>query len=78
MKIFQNWINAHQNTLALVVICIIVIVLYIVKNGSQKLSFWGLIVFTIFVLYKTVFLRKQGDYPINLDLVWSYNVTANF
>lgn len=77
MKMFQNWTNAHQNMLALTVVCIIVIVLYLVRNGIQKISFWGLIVFTLFVLYKTVFSRKQGDYPMNLDLGWSYKAMLN-
>lgn len=74
---FQNWTNAHQNMVALTVVCIIVMVLYIVREGNQKISFWGLIVFTLFVLYKTVFSRKQADFVINLDLGWSYKAMLN-
>lgn len=77
MRMFQNWINAHQNILALIIVCIIVIVVYMVSKWRQKISFWGLIIYTLFVLYKTVFSRKQGDYSKNLDLGWSYKAMLN-
>lgn len=77
MRIFQNWINAHQDILALIVVCFIVFVVYMANKQRRKISFLGIIVYTIFILYKTVFSRKQGYYPANLELGWSYKAWIN-
>lgn len=77
MRMFQNWINAHQNTLALIVVCSIVLVVYIINKWRKTISFWGLIVYTFLVLCKTVFFRRQEYYPINLNLGWSYRAMLN-
>lgn len=77
MRTFQNWINAHQNILALFVVCSVVLIVHTLSKWRQKLSFGGLIVYTLFVLYKTVFSRKRGFYSVNLDLGWSYKAMLN-
>ena len=74
---FQNWINAHQDVLAIMVVCIIILVIHMAGKWRKQLSVVGIIMYTLFVLYKTVFSRKQGDYPINLNLGWSYRAMMN-
>lgn len=77
MRTFQNWMNAHQNILTLFVVCSVVLMVYTLSKWKQKLSFGGLIVYTFFVLYKTVFSRKRGFYLVDLDLGWSYKAMLN-
>lgn len=72
MSFFENWINAHQDELALVVVCMIVVMLYFVKEKQRKTACLSMILYTFFVIYKTILSRKQRINEINLKLGWSY------
>lgn len=72
MRSFSNWINAHQDGLALMVVCIIVIVVYLAKEKRKKIACLGMGIYIFFVLYKTVLSRTQKITTVNLELGWSY------
>lgn len=72
MSFFKNWINAHQNALALVFVCTIVLILYFIKEKQRKVSYLGMWLYTFFVLYKTVLSRKMRINEIKLELGWTY------
>lgn len=72
MRFLLNWINAHQDALALVVVCMIVVILHFMKEKQRKVAYSSMGPYTIFVLYKTVLSRKPGVTEINLKLGWTY------
>lgn len=77
MRVILNWINAHQNALALVIVCSVVAIMYFWGEKNKKIVWFGTIIYVFFIMFKTVFSRAEGIATINLELGWSYKAVFN-
>lgn len=77
MRLLLNWMNAHQDGLALIVVCVSIIIAYLAKKRYKVIASIGTITYTIFVLYKTVLSRSPEKSAINLEFGWSYRALIN-
>lgn len=77
MRLFLNWINAHQESLALIVVCLIIAIVYLLEKKRRVVACLGMSLYIFFVLYKTVLSRTQRITVVNLELGWSYKAIVS-
>ena len=73
----SNWINAHQNGIACIVVVAVIFSVCIVKKYREIIALCEISIYTIGVLYKTVFSRKSGSNAVILKIGWSYSALFN-
>lgn len=74
----SNFINSHQDFLALAVCLILVMACYMyqTRNG-RRLICSSAVLYTFFVAWKTVFSRSVRDTIVVTDFLWSYRAMLN-
>ena len=69
----SNYINAHQNSLALTVCLILTTVCYIFQcHNCRRLMLRSAVLYTFFIVWKTVFSRKTRDTVMVTVFLQSY------
>ena len=77
MNSLLNWMNAHQDGLAFIVVCALVMLAYLMKKKARAMAVIGTAAYAIFILYKTVLSRSPRNSAVNLELGWSYRALIN-
>uniref|UniRef100_UPI003FF0E5D7 hypothetical protein n=1 Tax=Eubacterium sp. TaxID=142586 RepID=UPI003FF0E5D7 len=77
MNGFNNFINAHQNIVAVIVVISILCFIKISKLNLKNKKFIvamaiSLLLYVIFIFSKFVFCRSETFQSPNLDFLWSY------